>query len=74
MKEDRSILDSITDEARDLQRKVGASRSFAARRLPRSRPRDRAPHPADGSAELEARADASTRPSACRTPSRATRR
>ena len=38
------------------------ARPFADRRLPRSRSRDRAPHPADRSAELEARADARRAP------------
>ena len=52
----------------------GRARSLADRRLPRSRARDRAPHPADRSAELEERAGASTRRSACRTRSRPTPR
>ena len=71
MRDDRSILDSITQEANTLQRGLGTRDRDARRRVSRQPPRDRAPHPAHRSAQRQ-RGDASTRRSACPTRSRST--
>ena len=51
----RSILDSIAEDARDLQRTLGARDRARVERLSRQRPRDRAPHPAHGIAAARPR-------------------
>ena len=55
MRENRSILDSMAAEARELQRPVGRAGPRAARRLSGQRARDRAAHRADRSAQRRER-------------------
>ena len=49
---DRSILDWVTQSTNELKAHARRRRSGQARRLPRRRARDRAPHPEGRSAEL----------------------
>ena len=74
MRENRSILDSVVDEARAAAAPARRAGPRAARRLPRQRARDRAPHPEDRGAQCHERDRRSPRRSACPSRSKSTRR
>ena len=73
-REDRSILDTLMGSVGRLKAQLGAADQAAARRLPRRRARDRAPHPEGRGVQHAAASSAScpARRSACPTPTKST--